>query len=60
MSDAVIISIVTGIVTIILQILTLYNGNRTHEAVNSKMSALLELTASASKAEGVLQQKEQQ
>lgn len=62
MSDAVLLALITGSVTIIIQGFTLAgilyinrNVNKTHDAVNSKMSELLDLTAKSSKAEGILE-----
>jgi hypothetical protein len=62
MSDEILLALITGSVSVLINMLTLIgiiymnkNVNKTHEAVNSKMSELLELTATASKAEGKLE-----
>ncbi len=64
MSDAVLLALITGIVSVVIQGFTLLgiiymnkNVNKTHDAVNSKMSELLEITATSSKAEGKLEGK---
>lgn len=61
MSDAVLIAIVTGSVTIIVTIATLfvnYKIERIHRQINSRMDELLKINKSASRAEGVLEGKE--
>ena len=62
MSDEVLVTLITGIVTITVQVLTLVGTilisrsvNQTHDAVNSKMSELLRITASSARAEGRLE-----
>lgn len=62
MTETVIIALITGSVSVLINILTLIgilymnrNVNKTHEAVNSKMTELLTITASAAKAEGRLE-----
>lgn len=62
MSDEVLLALIAGVVSICINILTFLGivymnrtVTKTHDAVNSKMSELLEITAKSAKAEGKLE-----
>ena len=64
MSDEVLVALITGFFSILTNALTLIgmvylnrNVTKTHNAVNSKMSELLALTATSARAEGRLEPK---
>lgn len=63
MSDAVIIAIVTGVVSTVALIISgiiKVQLSKIHKQINSRMDELLKLTKDSSKAEGVLQEKTKQ
>ena len=55
--DAIILAIITGLPATLVAAATLIQSIRTHKAVNSRMTEMIDLTKTSSKAEGVVEEK---